>query len=188
MAMDGSGGWSTRNAFVEYAGRGEREREVARKFLELLDAGGPCYDRPHRPGHFTGSAWLVDRSGERVLLTHHKKLGLWLQLGGHADGDADLRAVALREAHEESGLTDLVIEPAIFDLDCHLIPPHKGDTEHFHYDVRFVVRATGSEDFAVSDESHALAWRSIAALATDPGADESVRRMAALWLARSVGA
>ena len=127
---------------------------------------------------------IVRADGRRVLLTHHRKLGRWLQLGGHADGDRDLARVALREAEEESGLRGLVVEPAIFDLDRHWIPERGAEPGHWHYDVRYVVRATGGEDFIVSDESHALAWRGIAGLLDDPGLDPSIARMRMKWQAR----
>jgi 8-oxo-dGTP pyrophosphatase MutT (NUDIX family) len=153
-------------------------------FLQFLDSAEQVFERSHAPGHFTGSAWLVSADGERVLLTHHRKLDRWLQLGGHADGDRDLARVALREAEEESGLRDLVVEAAIFDLDRHLIPARGEEPAHWHYDVRYVVRATGSEAFAVSEESLELAWRPIRELADNPGVDESLRRMAHRWLAR----
>ena len=143
-----------------------------------------CCERTLRAGHFTGSAWLVSADGRRVLLTHHRKLGRWLQLGGHADGDGDLPAVALREAEEESGLTGLSVERQPLDMDLHYIPEHGDDAGHWHYDVRFVVQASGSEDFVASEESHALAWRQIENLVFDPTADQSLRRMAAKWLAR----
>lgn len=153
-------------------------------FLRFLASAPGVFERTHVPGHFTGSAWLVSADGERVLLTHHRKLDRWLQLGGHADGDPDLARVALREAEEESGLRDLVVEPAIFDLDRHLIRARGDEPAHWHYDVRYVVRATGSEDFAVSEESLDLAWWSIPEIARDPQADASLRRMAQRWLAR----
>lgn len=143
-----------------------------------------CCERTLAVGHFTGSCWLVSKDGQRVLLTHHKKLGRWLQLGGHADGDSDLAQVALREAGEESGLTNLTVEPDIFDLERHAIPARGAEPEHFHHDVRFVVQAHGNEDFIVSDESHALAWRVIGELIDDPDAEESIRRMARKWLKR----
>jgi hypothetical protein len=95
---------------------------------------------------------------------------------------------SLREAEEESGLHDLIVEPDIFDLDRHRIPARGDEPEHWHYDVRHVVRASGSEDFVVGEESHALAWRDIAAIANDESADESLRRMARKWLARGVKA
>jgi 8-oxo-dGTP pyrophosphatase MutT (NUDIX family) len=151
-------------------------------FREFAASHADCCERTLRLGHFTGSAWLVSQDGQRVLLTHHRKLDRWLQLGGHADGDADLARVALREAGEESGLGDLSVEREIFDLDRHRIPAHGSELEHWHYDVRFVVRATGSEEFVVSDESHALAWREISEVALDESADPSVRRMAGNWL------
>jgi 8-oxo-dGTP pyrophosphatase MutT (NUDIX family) len=152
-------------------------------FLQFLASAPQAFERSHAIGHFTGSAWLVSADGERVLLTHHRKLGRWLQLGGHADGDRDLARVALREAEEESGLRDLVAEPEIFDLDRHLIPARGDEPAHWHYDVRYVVRATGSEVFEVSAESLELAWRPVRAIADDPQADESLRRMAQRWLA-----
>lgn len=153
-------------------------------FGSFLSAHADAFERSCVPGHFTGSAWLVSIDGERVLLTHHRKLGLWLQPGGHADGDPDLRRVALREAVEETGLRGLRIEPGIFDIDRHRIPARPGEPEHWHYDVRYVVRAGEDECFIVSEESHALAWRPVAEVAKDLQADASVRRMAAKWLAR----
>jgi len=169
-------------AFEEFAICVPERAEAARQFCAFVNAHPDAARRELSTGHLTGSAWLVSADGARVLLTHHRKLGLWLQLGGHADGDADLARVALREAEEESGLRDLVIEGGIFDLDCHEIPARSAEPAHLHYDVRFVVRATGSEEFAVSEESHALAWREIADIVDDSSMDTSVRRMAHKWL------
>lgn len=152
-------------------------------FRSFLDTPG-CFVRSNLDAHFTGSAWLVSIDGQRVLLTHHRKLDRWLQLGGHADGDADLRRVALREAGEESGLDGLVVEPDIFDLDRHWIPARHDAPGHWHYDVRFVVRATSTERHVANEESHELAWRDITTIAQDPQADESLRRMAMRWLDR----
>lgn len=135
-------------------------------------------------GHFTGSAWLVSRDGQRALLMHHRKLDRWLQPGGHADGDVDLARVALREAEEESGLSDLIVDPAVFDIDRHRIPARGEEPEHWHYDVRYVVRAVGSEVCVGNAEAFALAWRDIAELAADASSEVSVRRMAQRWLAR----
>jgi len=171
-------------ALADYRRRHPAETGVVDLFEDLLADPGPVYERRRLAGHFTGSAWVVSADGQRVLLTHHRKLGRWLQLGGHADGDPDLARVALREAQEESGLGDLVVEPAIFDLDRHAIPARGAEPEHWHYDVRFVVRATGSEAFAVGEESLDLAWVAVAQIAADATSDESLRRMAAKWLAR----
>jgi 8-oxo-dGTP pyrophosphatase MutT (NUDIX family) len=155
--------------------------EDTKHFVSFMAETPHAFERHHLAAHFTGSAWLVSADGANVLLTHHRKLNRWLQLGGHADGDSDLAAVALREAEEESGLDGLVLVPGIFDIDRHIIPARQDVPEHWHYDVRYVVRAEG-EDFVVGDESHALAWRPIAPIADDPEADASLRRMARKWL------
>lgn len=174
-------------AFARYASRFPGESDVAR-FDDWLRNEPRPFHRETQAGHFTGSAWLVSADGERVLLMHHRKLQRWLQLGGHADGDAALPNVALREAQEESGLVDLEVLPDIFDVDLHVIPARRDEPEHWHYDVRYVVVARGSEAFTVNEESLDLAWRPVAELAVDPAADISLRRMAAKWLAMSAGA
>ncbi|RAO77887.1 NUDIX hydrolase [Dyella jiangningensis] len=169
--------------FQQYGRAWPEEKDVSR-FIALLEGGEHRFRRESLEAHFTGSAWLVSADGQRVLLTHHRKLGRWLQLGGHADGDVDLARVALREAEEESGIVGLNVEATPFDLDRHRIPARGAEPEHWHYDVRYVVRADVSEAFVVSDESHALAWRSIRDIADDPHSDESLRRMARKWLRR----
>ncbi|GLQ98701.1 NUDIX hydrolase [Dyella mobilis] len=166
-----------------YADRCGSDPHVVACLAFLCEAERP-FEREQKDGHFTGSAWLVDADGERVLLTHHRKLNRWLQLGGHADGDSDLAAVALREAGEESGLAGLVVESDIFDVDRHWIPERKREPGHWHYDVRYVVRAGKGDAFVISEESLELAWVSIRSIAGDDGADESLRRMARKWLAR----
>ena len=115
-------------------------------------------------GHLTAAALLIDAEHRRVLLTHHRKLGRWLQLGGHCDGDGNLAAAALREGIEESGIPDLRIDPRPFDLDVHTIParPARGtrpqEPEHLHLDVRFLVYAPPGAVPRISDESLELAW------------------------------
>lgn len=173
------------DALDAYRQRHPEEAATVAEFAELVrEQGADPYRRERLEGHFTASSWLVDRSGRRTLLTHHRKLDRWLQPGGHADGDRDLARAALREAEEESGLVDLVVEPELFDLDRHWIPERGAEPGHWHYDARFVVRATGSEEFVVGEESHDLAWRDIAAIVNDPASDPSLRRMAGKWLAR----
>ena len=173
-------------ALAAYVARWPDEQACVEDFLALLSLPVDVYVRERLEGHLTASAWLVDQAGARVLLTHHRKLGRWLQLGGHADGDRALPEVALREAREESGLADLRLQsPAIFDLDRHWIPERRDVPAHWHYDVRYVVRAGGDETYAVSEESLDLAWRDIAALVDDTTADASLRRMASKWRGRT---
>jgi len=151
-------------------------------FRDFLASDAMVFERSHTVGHFTGSAWLVSADGERVLLMHHRKLDRWLQPGGHADGDSDLARVALREAEEETGVTGLRVEGGIFDLDRHRIPARGSEPEHWHYDVRYVVRAGADERFVINHESRALAWRNVTDVAADDSLDPSLRRMARKWL------
>lgn len=178
-----------RGQLADYARRHPEHAALADEFSTLLDDPENPFLRERLAGHFTGSAWLVSADGARVLLTHHRKLNRWLQLGGHADGVRDLAKVALTEAEEESGLTGLVLEDGeLFDIDKHWIPERPDVPGHWHYDARYVVRSIGSEVFAISEESLALAWREVtdvanAAIAT-PDGDDSLPRMAKRWLAR----
>lgn len=188
MEQPATTGSGLAQALADYLVRWPEEAESVCLFAALqaedVAGEGNAYVRERLAGHFTASCWLVDMAGQRVLLTHHRKLDRWLQLGGHADGERDLREVALKEAEEESGLSGLRIEGPLFDLDRHWIPEHKGVPGHWHYDARYIVRASAGEDYVVSDESHALAWRDIAEVADDPAMDESLRRMARKWLNR----
>jgi len=157
---------------------GERERAMRDRLVAFVEAHPDAFERALQIGHVTASAWIVDPSRTYALLTHHRKLGKWLQLGGHADGDADVRAAAMREAREESGLTSLRFAyDAIYDVDVHAIPARPGEPAHEHYDVRFALEADPDERLVVGDESHELAWIPIAQLARY-GADESVLRLA----------
>jgi 8-oxo-dGTP pyrophosphatase MutT (NUDIX family) len=171
---------------ADYRRRWPGEAATVAAFEALLGDPQRPFERSRLAGHFTGSAWLVSADGRRVLLTHHRKLGIWVQLGGHADGDPDLSRVALKEAGEESGLPALSVDgDALFDLDRHWIPERGDVPGHWHYDARYVVHAGAGEDFVVSEESHALAWRDIRELADAGDADPSLRRMARKWLARA---
>lgn len=133
-----------------------------RDMLALLkDHPNQCFDRSLiPPGHFTASCMILGHNGAKALFTHHATLNMWVQLGGHADGDSDLLAASLREAEEESGLSGIIpLIPTIFDIDIHPIPasPRKNEGEHLHYDVRYLLY-TPQTDFTVSHESHDLAW------------------------------
>jgi 8-oxo-dGTP pyrophosphatase MutT (NUDIX family) len=156
----------------------EHERAMLAEFVRFVATEPRCAERDLVEGHLTGSAWVVDASRTNALLTHHRKLDKWLQLGGHADGDLDLLAVALREAAEESGLTRLrPVSARLFDLDRHWIPARKQDPGHWHYDFRFMIEADADEPLVVTDESHDLFWVEISRMAAY-NAEESMLRMA----------
>ncbi|MBO0951741.1 NUDIX hydrolase [Fibrella forsythiae] len=132
----------------------DNEAEMTARTIAFVEANPNCLERSLLEGHITGSAWILsaenvpgETSNEpQVLLIHHRKLDRWFQPGGHADGDPDVAAVALREAQEETLLTDIqLVSPAIFDVDIHPIPA-KGDLpEHLHYDIRFLLTANREE-------------------------------------------
>lgn len=149
----------------EYGARWPAERDVVRRMQELIQTHPDCLERSCRPGHITGSAWVVSSDRKRFLMLRHKKLGKWLQPGGHADGEVDVIAVARREVFEETGLTDLELVDALpLDLDIHLIPdrfdPQGNLVEgaHEHYDLRFFFKQTGVEDIRRNEESHEVRW------------------------------
>ncbi|MDR0580731.1 MAG: NUDIX hydrolase [Holosporaceae bacterium] len=159
------------------------EREVAdkAKMLEFLDSHEDCFERALSIGHFTGSCWIVNYDGTKFLLTLHKKAGRWLQLGGHADGDPDLVRVSIKEAHEESGLRHIeLLSEEIFDIGVHLTAEYKGIPPHYHYDVRFLMRASNlHEDIKISAESDDLRWFDVPIAA--PNFGDNIPRMFEKW-------
>jgi 8-oxo-dGTP pyrophosphatase MutT (NUDIX family) len=145
------------------------ESPVVDRIAALIHAHADCFERSCRPGHITCAAWIVSADRRQYLLTHHRKLDRWLQLGGHADGHWCVEEVALREAREESGLSEFDIVPIHgvlmpFDVDVHEIPArfdddgHLVEDAHEHHDVRFLLVARPGGSVQVSDESHDVAW------------------------------
>jgi 8-oxo-dGTP pyrophosphatase MutT (NUDIX family) len=128
------------------------------------------FDRSIAEGHLTGSAFVLDPSG-RVLLTHHLHLGIWVQLGGHSDGEGAAEDVTMREAREESGLADLAFHPALLfadgsprllDVDVHRIPARRDEPAHEHLDLRFLLETrTPALIVANPSETKALEWVSL---------------------------
>lgn len=156
---------------------GDEALERDRLLIDHLIAGRPdAADRATRPGHLTGSAFVVDATAEHALLLFHTKLQRWLQPGGHADGDMNLAAVALREASEESGMDGLRVWSRPIDLDIHRVAPPKEDA-HLHLDVRYLVVAPPGAMPVGNEESQALRWVTPGELA-DYGVDAGLRRLA----------
>ncbi len=153
------------------------ERSYIWQFLQLLEHPN-AFNRDHLPGHITGSAWIINRSGDLTLLTHHAKLDRWLQPGGHADGDENVLRVAMREAKEETGLSNLVLrQSGIFDIDIHTIPGRREFPEHLHYDIRFLMTGDESDQLTITEESHQLAWMPLAKLLAVTQENDSMMRM-----------
>jgi 8-oxo-dGTP pyrophosphatase MutT (NUDIX family) len=139
--------------------------------LDFLLDHPDAADRSCAAGHLTGSALVVDATAERTLFMLHRKLGRWLQPGGHADGDANLAAVALREAGEETGIAGLRVALPAIDVDVHRVEP-PGEPPHLHLDVRFLVVAPPGAVETANEESLELRWVTEAELPSldpDPG-------------------
>ncbi len=146
--------------------------------LAFVEQHPDCFERSLLIGHVTGSAWILSPDRQQVLLIHHRKLDRWLQPGGHADGDPDVAAVALREAQEETGLTSvrLVDEGTIFDVDIHPIPARGEVPGHLHYDIRFLLEADPEEAFGFSEEIKNIQWLPVKSVNTYTDS-ESIQRM-----------
>jgi 8-oxo-dGTP pyrophosphatase MutT (NUDIX family) len=127
--------------------------------LEFIEQTPRPTARETLSGHITASAWILSPERDAALLTHHRKLDRWFQLGGHVEAeDVSIQAAATREASEESGLGEVqLLSPALFDVDAHAIPARGDIPRHIHYDLRFLFLAP-HRTFAISAESLALAW------------------------------
>ena len=139
------------------------------RYVAHLEAHPDGAERSCHPDHLTASTLVVSPDARRVLLTHHAKAGEWFQLGGHCEaGDGSLLGAARREAVEESGITDLVVDPVPLRLDEHAVP-FCGDTgEVHHLDVWFLAVAPDGTRHAASEESLEVRWWPADAL---PGRD-----------------
>lgn len=159
--------------------------------LRQLVAGASDPTEPFRrdyysPGHLTASAFVLSPSGQEVLMILHKKLGMWLQPGGHLEeSDQDLVAAASRELSEETGVCAMDVLDPWLDLDVHAIPAHGLAPAHFHFDIRVLFQAR-SYELSVSSEVAQSKWFRLSDVVTAGeilesgcGTDDSVRRVAA---------
>ncbi|MEU2510421.1 NUDIX hydrolase [Streptomyces syringium] len=153
----------------EYGG----QEELRDLYLDHLAEHPDGTWKPCQAGHITASALVIDPARGRVLLTLHRKLRMWLQMGGHCEpGDGTLAQAALREATEESGIEGLTLLPVgPVRLDRHPIP----SPCNWHLDVQYAALVPEGAVEAISDESLDLRWfayHEVAAVA-----DESVVRL-----------
>ncbi|MFF3461566.1 NUDIX hydrolase [Streptomyces sp. NPDC001984] len=151
----------------------EGQDELRQAYLDHLAAHPDGIWKSCHAGHVTASALVIDPERGRVLLTLHKKLKMWLQMGGHCEPqDASLAAAALREATEESGVAGLALLPGgPVRLDRHPIPPPC----HVHLDVQYAAVAPRDAEHAISDESLDVRWFAYDEVADV--ADDSVVRL-----------
>ncbi|MFE9446878.1 NUDIX hydrolase [Streptomyces sp. NPDC006739] len=151
----------------------EDQEQLRQTYLDHLAAHPNGMWKACHAGHVTASALVIDPARERVLLTLHRKLRMWLQMGGHCEPvDTTVAQAALREATEESGMTELTLLPGgPVRLDRHPVPAPC----HWHFDVQYAALAPPGADHAISDESLDVRWfpyREVADVA-----DESVVRL-----------
>ncbi len=130
------------------------------KCIEFIKQHEDCLFRSCELGHITASCWIENREGNRFLLTKQKKIGIWLPLGGHIEVGESLVEESIREAREESGLTEFqLMSEEIFDFGCHVYPAYKDVPEHYHFDACFYLKALEDDDqIKISDESDDLRW------------------------------
>ncbi len=159
-SLASSGDLAVARASVAAALTGPPSHEAnRRRILAFIDAHDDALHRSCAEGHLTGSAAVVDAAGERLLLLFHAKVRRWLQPGGHADGDANMAAVALREAQEETGIAGLAVVVPAVDLDVHVFHSVAGtEPDHLHLDVRHLVVAPAGAVPVGNHESEGLAW------------------------------
>jgi 8-oxo-dGTP pyrophosphatase MutT (NUDIX family) len=137
------------------------EAAFVSRAIYFIEEHEDCFDRELWPIHVTGSTWVVNSRRDRVLLLHHRKLDQWFQPGGHADGDADILRVALKETAEETGLEERYIKlvnEAVFDVDIHRIDANYQDPQHEHIDIRFLIEIDDAVLVPGNDESHQVLW------------------------------
>ncbi|OIV37198.1 NUDIX hydrolase [Mangrovactinospora gilvigrisea] len=164
---------------TEWDAPDDRQHGLREEYLAHLAAHPGGMYRENPGAHLTASALVVSAEGDRVLLTLHRKLRMWLQTGGHCEpADATLAGAALREAVEESGIPGLALRaPAPLVLDAHQVPRCGR-----HLDAQYVAVAPPGAEPAVSEESVDVRWFPADALPSDT--DDSVRRLVEAAVAR----
>ena len=150
----------------EYQPYNEQEEKDLALIQKLLAQEPDIFDRSCLFAHMTASAWVVNREKTKVLMAYHNIYQSWAWLGGHADGEADLLSVALREANEESGVLAAPVSPDIFSLEILHVAPHvkrgKFVCAHLHLNATYLLEADDKSPIRCKpDENSAVRWLSV---------------------------
>ena len=165
-----------REALAAYRPENAQGGTVLARFLAFLDRSDPFLRRDPE-GHVTASAIVLRPSEDTILLVSHRKLGGWLQPGGHVEPeDPSLFSAAVREVREETGLDRLEapLGDAILDLDVHPIPALGTEPAHVHYDVRFLL--TSEDGDALADGAAWFPLDSVTRVDRDGSLERAVRK------------
>lgn len=134
-----------------YEAEDQKEAEDVKMIISLISQHENIFQRSCLEAHITASALVVNQKNKKILLHNHKKLNKWLQFGGHADGEEDLSIVTMKEAQEETGLSDLSFiysnqgKPTPIDIDVQVIPKIENIEKHLHLDFRFLIETSEVE-------------------------------------------
>ena len=153
-----------REQLLAYKPCNEQEESDRRLMLRYMDTFDDVLTRNNEMAHFTASAWVVNPARTKALMAYHNLYNSWAWLGGHADGEADLLSVCLREVREESGLTrPRAVSDQIYSLEILGVDGHRKCgrhvSTHVHLNVTYLIGA--DEDEAVRakpDENSGVRW------------------------------
>lgn len=151
------------NEIREYTPYNEEEERDKELFLKAIDSFGDLLYRENPIAHITCSAFIVNGSRDKTVMIYHNIYKSWAWVGGHADGDDNLEAVALREVKEETGLDAKIIKKGIFTLeDIHVAGHYKKGkyvSSHLHLNVTYLVEADENDSLKVKpDENSGVKW------------------------------
>ena len=152
------------SAYVPYNAQEAADKE---NILAFLTENEDAFLRSNEIAHMTASAWVVNREKTKVLMVYHKIYDSWSWTGGHADGETDLLAVALREVREETGVkTVFLLSDDIFSLEALTVDGHEKHGQyvpsHLHLNITYLLEADEKETLTVcKDENKAVAWFSL---------------------------
>ena len=143
---------------------GNAQEEADKQLLLELLYQPKVFTRENRTGHFSASGWVVSPDRKKVLMVYHNIYDSWSWMGGHADGETDLLAVAEREIREESGIHELrLLTPEIFSAEILTVDGHekrgKYVSSHLHYNVTYLFEADTEQQTALKpDENSGVQW------------------------------